>query len=125
MLDATSPEHPDMVQKEIMRWNWGAFLMTWIWAIGNRLWIWVVIALGAIAISIIPSENNKTAWVSLICQGVISVILGVKGSEWAWKSKKWESIEQFKKTQEKWRTWGIVFSIVGFVIGLIIGGTSV
>ena len=119
-----SPDHPDVVQKEIMRWNWGAFLLGWIWAVGNRLWIWLPVGLAANAIALIPSPNNKTLLISWICQAVISVVLGIKGSEWAWKKKKWDSIEHFKRTQEKWRIWGIVFSVVGFIVGVIIGGNS-
>ena len=107
-----------------MRWNWGAFLLGWIWAVGNRLWIWMPVGLAVNAIAFIPSANSKSYYISLICQLVISVVLGVKGSEWAWKKKKWDSIEQFKNTQDRWRVWGIVFSIVGFIIGLIIGGAS-
>ena len=98
--------------------------MTWIWAIGNKLWMWVLIGLAANAIAFIPGPNNKAGWISLICQLVISVVLGVKGSEWAWKSKKWDSIEHFKKTQDTWRKWAIVFTIVGFIIGVIIGSMS-
>ena len=115
------PDSPAVIEKEIIRWNWGAFLLGWIWAVGNRLWIWLLIGLAANAISLIPSPNNKAALISLICQSVISVVLGVKGSEWAWKSKKWDSIEYFQKTQKRWRNWGIAFTAVVFVIGIIIG----
>ncbi len=117
-------DSPAVIEKEIMRWNWGAFFLTWIWAIGNKLWVWLIIGLAAYAIAFVPSPNNKTMWISMICQGVISVFLGVKGSEWAWKSKKWDSIGHFKRTQRKWRNWGIVFTAVGFIIGIIIGSTS-
>ena len=124
MLNTSLQDTPAVIQKEIMRWNWGAFFLGWIWAIGNKLWIWLPIGMAANAISLIPSPNNKTLWISMICQGVISVVLGVKGSEWAWKSKEWDSIEHFKRAQEKWRKWGIAFTVVGFIFGVIIGGTS-
>ena len=112
---------PALIQKEILRWNWGAFLLGWVWALGNRLWVWLPIGIAANAISLIPSPNNKAILISMICQAVISVVLGVKGSEWSWKSKKWGSIERFKRTQERWRKWGIVFTAAGFLIGVIIG----
>ena len=89
---------------------------------GNRLWIWVPIGLAANAIALIQPPNDKALLISLVCQLVISVFLGVKGSEWAWKSRKWESLERFKKTQDNWRRWGIILSIVGFTIGVFIGG---
>ncbi len=28
------------------------------------------------------------------------IILGLKGNEWAWKNRKWESVEQFKATHK-------------------------
>ena len=118
------PDAPALIQKEIIRWNWGAFLLNWVWALGNRLWIWLPIGLAASAVALVPSPNNKTFWISMICQAVISVALGVKGSEWAWKSKKWDSIEHFQRTQKRWRNWGIAFTAVGFVIGIIIGSMS-
>ena len=62
-------------------------MLGWIWALGNRLWIWVPIGLAANAISLIPSPNNKSFWISIVCQILISVVLGTKGSEWAWKAK--------------------------------------
>jgi saccharopine dehydrogenase-like NADP-dependent oxidoreductase len=34
------------------------------------------------------------------------VILGIKGSAWAWQNKRWESVEAFKRTQRKWAMWG-------------------
>jgi len=30
------------------------------------------------------------------------IVLGLKGNEWAWRARKWESIEQFKSSQENW-----------------------
>ena len=48
---------------------------------------------------------------------------GVQGNEWAWKSKRWDSIEHFKRTQKKWRNWGIVifviYGIPGFIVFLL------
>ena len=122
--DILVQDTPAAIQKEILSWNWGAFLLGWIWAISNRLWIWLPIGLAANAISLIPGPDNKTVLISMICQAVISVVLGVKGSEWAWKSKKWDSIAHFKSNQDKWRVWGIAFTAAGFLIGFIIGGTS-
>jgi hypothetical protein len=119
--NSSAQDSPALIQKEILRWNWGAFLLGWIWALGNKLWIWLPIGLAANAISLIPSQNNKTFWISQICQILISVVLGIKGSEWAWKSKKWKSIEHFRKTQKTWLTWGIVFSVALFIIGIVLG----
>lgn len=71
-----------VVPQEIKKWSWGAFLLNWIWGIGNSVWIALI--------SLIP--------IPLIGL-IMAFVLGAKGNQWAWQSKKWESIEHFKKTQ--------------------------
>ena len=47
----------------------------------------------------------------------MAVILGVKGSEWAWQNRRFESVEQFKTVQKKWAMWGvIIFALVILLI---------
>ncbi len=80
-------------------WSWGAFLLNWIWAIGNRSW------LGLLAL--IPYVGF-----------VMSIMLGVKGREWAWRNKRWDSIEHFNRVQRRWSIWAlvIIFGIGGIGI---------
>ncbi len=91
------------VPPEITGWNWGAFSLTWIWGIGNRVW------LSFLALIPIP----------LVVLAMM-VILGIKGNEWAWQCKKWDSIEQFRHRQRIWMYWGIagLLSPFVFIIGL-------
>ena len=49
---------------------------------------------------------------------IILIILGLKGSEWAWKKQQWESVEKFVISQNKWKPWGILFFVLGILIGL-------
>jgi hypothetical protein len=45
-------------------------------------------------------------------------ILGAKGREWAWKNKKWESLEHFNRVQRAWsRIWLILLAVA--VLGII------
>lgn len=83
------------VPAELKGWNWGAFLLTWIWGIGNNVWIALLALLG-----IIP----YIGWVAHL---TMAIILGLRGSEWAWQSKTWDSLEHFRKTQRNWMWWGI------------------
>ena len=101
------PDTP--VPPEIKGWNWGAFLLTWIWGIGHNVWISLLALL-----SIIP-------YVGWIAGLIISILLGIRGNEWAWQRKKWDSIEQFKQVQRKWMWWGI--SAVAFYILLVLAVT--
>jgi len=89
---------PAVVPPEIEGWNWGAFFLTWIWGIGNRVW------LALIALAPVPLVGLA-----------VMVILGIKGNEWAWQFKKWDSIEQFRRRQRIWMYWGIAAFIAPFV----------
>ncbi len=80
------------VPEEIKGWNWGAFLLSPFWVLSNRVWIGVL--------TYVPIVGF---W--------IAIALGIKGNEWAWKSRRWKSIEQFKKHQKKWAIAGIVLGI--------------
>ncbi len=90
-----------VVPHKIKGWNWGACLLGVIWGAGNNVW-WSLLIF-------IPYFNF-----------VWFFVMGVKGSEWAWKSKRWDSIEHFKRTQKKWRDWGIGITAISFLIGFII-----
>jgi len=81
-------------------WNWGAFLMTWIWGIRFRVWIALL--------ALIPPISYAMPFV-----------LGACGNKMAWKSGKWESVEQFRKEQKKWVGYGCALFIVGLVANII------
>jgi hypothetical protein len=90
-----------VVPEEIKRWSWGAFGLTWIWGICNG----VLIAL----LCLIPVFGLVWAF-----------ILAVKGNEWAWRNKKWDSIEHFKNTQRSWDIAGIVLFAISIVAQIAI-----
>ncbi|MFC4621049.1 zinc ribbon domain-containing protein [Comamonas nitrativorans] len=83
----------------IRGWSWGAFLLSWVWAIGNKTWIGLL--------ALIP-------YVGLI----MAIVLGIKGREWAWQNKEWDSVEHFQRVQKQWNRWA--FIIIGALI--VIGG---
>lgn len=88
------------VPSEIMKWNWGAFLLNWIWGIGNNTYIALL--------ALIP-------FVGL----VMPFILGAKGNEWAWKNKRWKSLDDFKYAQSSWAIVGAIVA-VGLVLVVFI-----
>ncbi|MFH1381808.1 MAG: hypothetical protein ABIH70_02840 [Chloroflexota bacterium] len=109
------------VPKEIRGWNWGAFLLGWIWAGGNKLWGWLIFGLVTAGMAFIPSPNNTAPWIASLVQFIISVVLGIKGSEWAWQRKRWDNIEHFKRTQRLWKWWGVGVAVLEFVVSIVIG----
>jgi hypothetical protein len=91
--------------KEIGKWSWGGFFLTWIWGIGNNTFVALL--------ALIPVLNL-----------LMSVVLGFKGNEWAWKNKKWESVEEFHRVQRLWTKWGVIVWLVGALFFItVIGGT--
>ena len=94
------------VPEEVKGWSWGAFVLTWIWGICNG----VLIAL----LCLIP-----------VFGFVWAIVLGIKGNEWAWRNKKWDSIEHFKSTQRSWNIAGIVLFAVSIVALVIVISLSV
>ncbi len=93
------------------RFNWGAFLLNWIWGIGNNTYITLVIFLSFIA-AVIPFFG---AFVPL----ALCIWFGVKGNEWAWQNKKFESVEAFHEYQKKWAIAGVIVVIAFFVLAVL------
>jgi len=84
------------VPEEVKGWSRGAFGLTWIWGICNGVLISLLCLIPVFAI-------------------VWAFVLGAKGNEWAWRNKKWDSIEHFKSTQRPWNIAGIVLFAISMV----------
>lgn len=85
---------------EMKGWNWGAFYLSWIWAFSHeQMAAGVIILVG----SFIP-------FVGFIIRWSFKFYLGNKGSELAWRSRRFESVSKFRETQRAWALWGgIIF----------------
>ncbi|HEY9666330.1 MAG TPA: protein kinase [Coleofasciculaceae cyanobacterium] len=95
------------VPEEIRGWNWGAFFFPGIWCIPNRVWIGLV-AWTDLSVITLPITLGMT-WPA------IAILLGVKGNEWAWKSRRWKSIRAFKRHQRFWAIAGF-FLVAVFLL---------
>ena len=89
------------IPAELDRWNWGAFLLNWIWGIGNNTFIALLM--------FVPVVNL-----------VMPFVLGAKGSAWAWRNKRWDSVDHFKRVQRLWAICGVVavIALVGFAVAM-------
>jgi len=92
-----------MVPEEVKGWSWAGFVLTWIWGVFNG----VLISL----LALIPFPPFQLAW---------AIVLGIKGREWSWRNKKWDSVEHFKNTQRPWDIVGIVLFAIGMVALLVV-----
>lgn len=90
--------------------NWGACFLGWIWGIGNQSYI-TLVQFATIITSFIPIIGQ------IIPLGFM-IWFGIKGNEWAWQNKHWESVEHFQRTQKTWAAWGIGFFVVGIVLAI-------
>jgi len=107
-MDNTSGAGKDgEVPAEARRWNWGAFLLNWIWGLGNN----TPVAL----LSLIPGVGL-----------VMMFVLGARGGAWAWRNKRWKSVEEFLAVQRVWAIVGALMAafalLMCVVLGLLFGG---
>ncbi len=70
-------------------WSWGAFCLSWIWGIGNSVFIALLF--------FVPIVNI-----------VMLFVLGFKGREWAWRKRRWLSVEEFRRVQRRWSIAGLL-----------------
>jgi Cytochrome oxidase complex assembly protein 1 len=70
----------------------GAFLLNWIWGIGNNTFIALL--------TLVPFVGF-----------IMLFVLGAKGSAWAWRNGRWDSVEHFKRVQRLWAIWGAIIWI--------------
>jgi len=104
--DERSGDKNGSVPKEIQVWNWGATYSSYIWAGSYGLWsIW-----WSVLLMPIPIINI-----------LILVVFGLQGNKWAWKAQKWESVEKFIESQNKWSTNPLaLFFFIDLVIFLLL-----
>lgn len=93
---------------EINKWNWGAFCLNWIWGICNGVY-WPLVL---IICNFIP-------YIGFIIILGCCVALGMNGSKWAWKGKRWNSIEHFKRVQHNWALASLWIFGISFVFGFL------
>src|SRR5271167_3034884 len=92
MIETRVRIEPQDIPPELDRWNWGAFLLNWIWGIGNNTYIALL--------TFVPFVGF-----------LMPFVLGAKGSRWAWRNGRWDSVEHFKRVQRSWAIWGAVIWI--------------
>jgi len=92
-----------IVPEEVKGWSWAGFSLTWIWGVFNGVLISLLV--------LIPFPLFSLAW---------AIVLGIRGNEWAWRNKKWDSVEHFKNTQRPWNIAGIVIFAISMVALIII-----
>jgi hypothetical protein len=83
--------------------SWGGFWFSIIWGIFNGVWI---------------------SLLGLIFPFIINIILLIKGRQWAWENKRWDSEEEFDRVQHLWGMWGLILSVIPIVLIIICLGAA-
>jgi hypothetical protein len=96
---------------ELQGFNLGACLMTWIWSIGMQFWLGLLVIPAVFVLSFIPL-------IGPIANIGAMIFFGIKGNEWAWQHRRWDSAQQFRDTQRVWMYWGIGLFILGVVLAI-------
>lgn len=109
-----------MLPEELKGWNWAAFMWGMIgfapiWGYFNRVWIALILAFVWLSPFMPAGVRGPILLVAL----AVTVYLGFKGNEMAWRARRWESVEQFRRVQQGWMTWGLLIAIAQIVFYLI------
>ncbi|MGD1701175.1 protein kinase domain-containing protein [Dapis sp. BLCC M229] len=97
-------QNSNEIPEEILGWSWGGFFLPGFWCLTNHVWV------GLIAWIDLSFVTFGMGWL------LTGIVLGFKGNEWAWKSRQWKSISEFKKHQ---RMWAIISLLLISSIGII------
>jgi hypothetical protein len=125
----TSGEHGEVPPEIRGGWNWGAFFFNWIWGLNHKTYITLIsLVLSSISFTvnraqqIYPGIAGQSVLSSII--GIVnfslSIWYGVKGNEWAWRNRHFDSVDQFRRVQRAWFYWGLGFFIF-FILLIILG----
>jgi hypothetical protein len=86
---------------ELRGMNWGALLLNFIWGLAMKTpWAWLCL---------VPFIGMVWPFVMM-----------VRGNEWAWQYRKWDSVDHFRRVQEKWALWGLILIVVSIVLSILL-----
>ena len=77
--------------------------------------------------AVVPPEIDKWNWGAFMMNIIWGlgngtyIILGAKGSSWAWQNKKWDSVENFQRVQRAWVKWALIL-LAAVLLLVIVGG---
>ena len=117
--------------QEVKHFNWGGFFLTWIWGAFNASYLtFISLAFGIITwiigvilwfVSLMGMASNDFngfiiyfVYSTLVFIGGIAlrVWFGVRGNQWAWQNKKWNSTEHFNRVQKQWVLGTIIAAVI-------------
>ncbi|MFC1901197.1 B-box zinc finger protein [Chloroflexota bacterium] len=127
------------IPSNIRGWNWGAMWGTWIWGIANRVWISLLYPVPFIMYAVlvvlfvsetIPMDQMEniaglgiwrfSIFLFSLMQLVLHIALLLKGNQWAWQAKRWDSVQSFLTVQKRWTLFFLILFILGLIIFVVV-----
>jgi len=103
----------------IRRWNWAAFLFPEVWGFFSGV-PWAILLLGAGLLLLQLAGDLFPLQIGYAVMFSIKLFLGFRGNEFAWRGKKWRSVEHFNAFQKQWTTWSIALFVLTTILILYI-----
>lgn len=105
-------------ERELGKWNWGAFYFGWIWGVFNKVYISLVqLVFSILSFAMTVLGLGIIAPVFGLINIGISIWLGVKGSQMAWDNGAYRNLEHFRTSRHNWNVAAaIVFGISVFLV---------
>ena len=103
----------------LSKWSWGAFTLSWIWGFFNGCWWMFLVNLGFLLLImfawVVPLVGIFISFANL----GVSILFGMKGTEWVWNNRKWDSISVFNQTQDIWNKVGLALFVFSWIVILL------
>jgi hypothetical protein len=97
-------------------WNTAAFLFAPVWGPANGVWIGVI----SLIFLAIPPEALDWLWKFLL-YFAFGAYMGLKGNELAWRARRWNSVEHFKRVQQMWMVGALAAGmVIAFLLPLML-----
>lgn len=109
-------------QRELGKWNWGAFYFGWLWGAFHKVYmalIQLLLILLPIVFRLLGINPLIGLTISSIGMLAIAVWLGIKGTQMAWDKKAWRSIDHMKQSRHNWNIAALICFLVSLVLSLI------
>ncbi|MDR0538236.1 MAG: zinc ribbon domain-containing protein [Tannerellaceae bacterium] len=113
------------IEKQLGKFNVGAFFLAPYWGFANGLpWLFLIyLILGAVSFFFMFMEYDSRDTIMAAC-GItglaLSIYLGICGSRLSWNRKAWRDAEHFSSVQKSWAKWSIIILAIILILILIL-----
>jgi len=108
------------IERELSRWNWGAFYFGWIWGVFNKVYVSLVqLVISILSFAVTVMGMGIIAPIFWLINIGISIWLGVKGSKMAWDNGAFRNLEHFRSSRHNWNVAAAIVFAVGVLLLII------